>query len=130
MTAMSKKVDLKIVIVGAEKRAWKKRQAICTRKIIRAIMENYPDALFISGDCPKGGVDRWVREIATALNKNFKAYPPKKNSWYWYKKRNMQMARKGDIIISLEPLGNSSGGTWTVIYAQSIGKTGVKLEIE
>lgn len=124
---MKKKKILKIVIVGAEAKHWKKGQEILARMLIRKIMEDYPDALFISGDCPKGGIDIWVREIAQYLNRKFKAYPPKKNSWYWYKKRNKQMAEEGDLIIDIEPAGYVSGGYWTLKYAEKLGKQIVKI---
>jgi len=119
--------DLRIVIVGAEQSKWVPEKEKRVRQIITKIMESYSEALFISGDCPKGGVDQWVREIALGLNKRFKSFPPKKNSWYWYKKRNKKMAEEASFVFDLEPYGNWSGGTWTLEYAKSIGKNGIKI---
>lgn len=119
----------KIVIVGAEQRAWTSAKEGPARIFIRNLMEHqFPEALFISGDCPKGGVDQWVRETATLLNKSFKSFPPQKRGWYWYKKRNMAMAKEGDMIIDLEPSGHVSGGTWTKDYAITLGKQGYTVE--
>lgn len=120
---------MKIVIVGAEQNKWTPQKETKAREEILGWMLLFQDALFISGDCPKGGVDKWVREIAFSLNKRFKSYPPKKNSWYWYKKRNIKMAKEGDLIIDLEPIGNTSGGTWTANYAKTLGKRIIKVEI-
>jgi len=113
---------LKIVIVGARQRFWRLGQEELARMFIDKIMEDYPDALFISGECPEGGVDIWVKEIAQYKNRKFKPYPPKKKGWYYYKKRNIQMAEAGDLIIDIEPVGHTGGGTWTLNFAKSIGK--------
>lgn len=125
---MKSESRIKIVIVGAEQKYWSKSQEEKARMFIKEIMENFEDSLFISGDCPKGGVDIWVREIAQDLNKSFKSYPPRMNSWYWYRKRNMKMAQEGDLIINIEPLGHRSGGMWTMNYAKKIGKIGILVE--
>jgi len=118
----------KIVIVGAEQKYWASLQEERARKFIRGFMSFFPAALFISGDCPYGGVDQWVKETARVLNKSFKSIPPQKKGWYWYKKRNIQMAKEGDLIINLEPYGHTSGGTWTKDYALKIGKYGFVVE--
>lgn len=128
MESTSRKRRIKIVIVGAEQKHWSYPKECMVRGFIAQLMINQPTAIFISGDCPKGGVDQWVREIAKFLNKTFISYPPKKNSWYWYRKRNIQMAQEGDYILDLEPLGHTSGGTWTLNYGLSIGKKGEKVE--
>ncbi len=121
---------LKIVIVGSELKKWNKEKEKIAREVIIKIMtELYPDALFLSGECPYGGVDSWVKETAENLNKAYKGYPPKKNKWYYYKKRNMQMAQDGDVIITIDPDGLSSGGTWTVEYAKTLGKLTFVVEI-
>lgn len=121
-------MSLKVVIVGAEQKFWELRKESLVRFFITKVMKDFPEALYISGDCPKGGVDIWVREIAQSLNRNFKAYPPKKDTSYWYKKRNKQMAEEGDIIIDIEPKGHRSGGTWTLNYAHKLGKRIIKME--
>lgn len=119
---------MKIVIVGAEEKYWTEEKASLARYFIAKVMDDHPDATYISGDCPKGGVDIWVREIAEMKGRDFKPFPPQKKSWYWYRKRNMKMALEGDIIIDLEPAGNWSGGTWTLQYAESKGKQTLKVE--
>lgn len=113
---------LKIVIVGAEQSKWTSSKEAFCKDLIYLLMETWPDALYISGECPKGGVDQWVKEAAQNLNKRYKGYPPQKNSWYYYKKRNIQMAKEGDIVIDLEPSGFTSGGIWTAKYAKSLKK--------
>lgn len=126
---MENKRDFKIVIVGSEQKKWTKDKETICRALIHMLMEAQPEALYISGECHLGGVDQWVKEIAQNLNKRYRGYPPKKNSWYYYKKRNIQMAKEGNLVIDLEPEGFTSGGTWTVKYAKSIGKVGVTVEI-
>lgn len=121
--------ELKIVIVGSEQKKWTYHKETMCRDLIRRFMETWPDALYISGECPKGGVDQWVKEIAQNLNIRYKGYPPQKKKWYYYKKRNIQMAKEGDIVIDLEPYGFTSGGTWTANYAKSIGKKAVTVKI-
>jgi len=118
---------LKVVIVGSEQSSWAYDEEARAKKWIREFMMDHPDYLYMSGDCPYGGVDKWVREIAKELNKSFKPFPPQKNKWYYYRKRNMQMAREGDLIIDLEPKGVTSGGTWTADYADSIGKITLRI---
>lgn len=119
----------KIVIVGADERAWNDTKGAMARQLLRLVINEAEGVQFISGQCPFGGIDEWTEQICRILNKPFKAYPPKKKSWYWYKKRNMQMAQDGDFVIDIEPSGHESGGTWTLNYAKSIGKQGLKVEI-
>lgn len=119
----------KVVIVGADGRAWNETKGAMARNLLRLVIQESNDVLFLSGQCPYGGIDEWVEQICRILKKPFKPYPPKKKSWYWYKKRNMEMAKDGDFIIDIEPSGHESGGTWTLNYARSIGKEGMKVEI-
>jgi len=118
----------KIAIVGAEAKYWSQEKARSARLAIRRILEQWPQAIFISGDCPKGGVDIWVRKEASIQKRSFRAFPPKKHSWYWYKKRNIQIAEEADIVMDFEPVGHSSGGTWTAEYARKLGKITLRFE--
>lgn len=128
MPRKKKQKKYKIVIVGSEQKYWQEGPELLARMFIKKIMEEYPDALFISGECPYGGIDAWVREIATYLDRDFKPFPPKKKAWYWYKKRNKAMAEAGDLIICIEPVGIVSGGTWTANYAEKLGKQVMRVE--
>jgi len=126
---MHNKGTLTIVIVGSEQKKWSYHKESICRALIKEFMEEHPDELYISGECHRGGVDQWVKEIAHNLNKRYKGYPPKERKWYYYKKRNIKMAEIGDVVIDLEPFGFTSGGTWTANYAKSIGKKAVTVEI-
>jgi len=124
----------KVVIVGADERAWNLSQKKEAKAWIEIIFSMFPYAQFISGHCPKGGIDIWV-ECGCKQSKirNFKPFKPKVKKWGGkggYKDRNMKMAEYGDLIIDIEPKGHRSGGTWTKEYAENIGKRVWKIEIQ
>jgi len=122
---MSKRT-IRIGIVGAEEYKWTPQKKKIAKQKIREILLEYLrkgfDVVLVSGRCPRGGVDIWAEEIADELGIKKLIFPPKKYSWYWYKKRNIQIAENSDVLYDIEPMGKRSGGTWTLNYAKKLGK--------
>jgi len=126
--------EIRVAIVGAEERKWDEKRKAKAKEIIMRILLYYKffsgcDVVLVSGRCPKGGVDIWAEEIADALGIKKLIFPPKKHSWYWYRKRNIQIAENCDILFDIEPEGKRSGGTWTLNYARKLGKYVYLIEV-
>ncbi len=63
-------------------------------------LDQFPKIQYIcSGECHLGGVDIYARQIALARGIKFIPYPPKKLTWEYYKKRNLQIANNSDIVL-------------------------------
>jgi len=125
-------MTFKVVIVGADERAWIPETEKEAKAWIEIIVSIFPNAEFVSGECPLGGIDIWTESLAKQLHKQFTPFKPKINKWQGvggYKDRNTKMAEYGDLIIDIEPKGHRSGGTWTIEYAQDKGKKVWKIEI-
>jgi len=124
---------LRVAIVGSEERKWKPEQKRKAKAFIRLILLYYADlgydVVLVSGRCPKGGVDVWAEQIADELGVEKLIFPPKKHGWYWYRKRNILIARHCDVLYDIEPKGKRSGGTWTLKYAERLGKEVHLIEI-
>lgn len=117
-----------LVIIGSESKYWDKEQEKKARKVIRDLIlfycEEYADLVIASGECPKGGIDIWLKEAYEHYKRDgvvYRGFPPEENNLCYYKKRNKEMARYGDIIIAIEPynrVGQKSGAEWVLKYAQ------------
>lgn len=132
-------------IVGPEAAKWTVAGETSARNIIRAYLTTGKYAGVTSGACHLGGVDIWAREETTRRGIFFKEYPPKDHGWHWYKQRNQAIARLADEVICITPVllldGSrgwckhcrehhvSSGGCWTVRYADRIGKKHDVIEV-
>lgn len=107
----------------------------------------------VSGHCHLGGIDIWCEKVAKELacyDKDL-IFPPKDKSWATgYKPRNILIAENSDIVyvIVVKELPAAyagmkfklcyhcgttshvkSGGCWTAIHAQKIGKRAIWIEI-
>lgn len=124
----------KIVIIGADRRAWKPSQRKEAMAWIEIIFNMFPYAEFVSGHCHLGGVDIWVETLHKKLKiKNLTLFKPLVKKWSGrggYKSRNTEMAEYGDLIIDIEPKNHRSGGTWTLEYAEGKGKRVWRIEIQ
>jgi len=133
-------------IVGAEAAkftpAWKRE----AKRAIRISFIRYRPDLVVSGDCHLGGIDKWAIEEARKRGIATREFPPKHQSWKYYKARNIQIAKASDLVLCIAvrhypphfrgrhfPLCYhckktdhiKSGGCWTRWYAQTkLGKLG------
>lgn len=138
----------KIAIVGADESRWIKAKIdpFYVESFIRGLMWNllkeHDPFIFVSGGCPKGGVDIWAEEVAdellTALPPRLiqKAiFTPDENRWtsrglrWGYKERNLVIAAYSDILYCIDPIGVKSGGNWTIEQAKKIGKEVHRIEL-
>ena len=121
---------MKIAIVGAEESKWSGKQKEDAYHILTALISYWNRGhIFISGRCPKGGIDIWGEFIANNYNMKTEIYPPEQNSKEYYFKRNRQIAEAADILYCLSPKGVWNGGLWTADYAEKLGKIVVRIEI-
>lgn len=134
-------------IVGAEGAKFTAHGEQAARGLIRLLLAERP-TLVVSGACHLGGIDVWAEEIAKELDIPFQAFPPKALNWSsGYKPRNIQIARASDVVHNITvqkvPVGFKgmqflycyhckkaarptdhvkSGGCWTALYAENLGK--------
>lgn len=111
---------MKLAIVGSEEKYWSRELAVKAISAIDALLG--PQDTLISGGCLRGGVDIWAERIADKKGLKKIIFLPQKNNWYYYKKRNIQIAHECDFLVCVEPGDRKSGGYWTLCYARSIGK--------
>lgn len=127
------KGTMKIAIVGSEEAfwspAWRTRVVKRIRDILRPFelvnSTDHASITLVSGACPKGGVDIWAEIVADTLDVPKKIYPPTKPTWYYYRKRNIQIAEDCDVLYCFDPKwrGSKTGGQWTYRYAKNeLGK--------
>lgn len=137
-------------IVGNEQIKFTPETEQKAKHFIALLVAEYDEVC--SGECPLGGIDIWAHEEADAQGKPFHPFPPKTHNWSdGYKPRNLQIARKSDVVVclavkKLPPNYNSrwrfescyhccvdthvkSGGCWTVKQAKMMGKRGWTIEI-
>jgi hypothetical protein len=121
----------KIAIVGASESKWTEAEKELVKTMIWAELrdqiqkdddtlniEEYDtvkNTTFISGGCPKGGVDIWAEEIADIFAIPKQIFKPEVERWddMWndtndvkfigYKSRNIQIAEACDILYCLSP---------------------------
>jgi len=132
-------------IVGSESAKFTPETEAIAKRLIRSYISIHEADTICSGECHLGGIDIWAKEAAQELNLKYIGYPPAKLVWNGgYKQRNIQIAKKSDVVIciTLRQLPESyngirfdycyhcrtdkhvkSGGCWTVKFAKSLGKT-------
>lgn len=118
--------------------------------ISRIILQDFKDSketpVIVSGHSPVGGIDIWAETLAADLGCILDIKTPRQNRWdaeYGYKARNLDIADSSDVIYVIvvkEYPPNykgmrfkscyhchktdhiKSGGCWTAIQAQKLGK--------
>ena len=116
-------------------------------KILRAAAaDSFTTPTVVSGHSPLGGIDIWAEEVGADLGCDLDIKTPRQNRWdaeYGYKARNLDIADSSDVIYVIvvkEYPPNykgmrfkscyhchktdhiKSGGCWTAIQAQKLGK--------
>lgn len=138
-----------IVGHGAEKftKETEKQAKIHIRNILLPPLKPVQkDTVLVSGHSPMGGIDIWAEELARFANIDLDIKTPRQQRWdaeYGYKQRNLDIARDSDVVYVIvvkeyPPNYNGmrfkscyhchkddhikSGGCWTAIQAQKMGK--------
>lgn len=132
-------------IVGHEEKKFTKRGRKAALAVIEALVKNPQVTEVVSGKCHLGGIDVWAIEIAKKLGKKTTEYPAKVRNWEGFKKRNLQIVDRSDMVycIVVDNLPDSysgmtfklcyhcgkkdhqkSGGCWTMKQAIKKGKIG------
>lgn len=145
------RVPFVLGIVGAEEAKFTKQGAASAKAHILRVIRGYRATLVVSGGCHLGGIDIWATEIASNLGIASLEYLPKAQSWQYYKARNIQIARKCNVLVNyvVSRLPNEytgmrfplcyhcnstmhvkSGGCWTMNYAHSLGKRVHRILVE
>lgn len=83
-------------IVGHEAAKFTAQTEKKARAVIRQIMK--PAELVVSGHCHLGGIDIWAEEEAAKAGIPYLVYPPRTLAWDGYKRRNLQIAAKSDVV--------------------------------
>ena len=138
----------RVGIVGNGADKFNSLQVSKVKDLITLLLQDAGTVL-ISGHSPVGGVDIWAEEIALQLGIGLDIKTPKAHSWsgiYGYRGRNLDIAKSSDIVHiivsqqypegyeggrfkicyhcgSERPPHVKSGGCWTGIKAQALGKT-------
>lgn len=124
----------KVAFVGAEEATWVREgfPLDVVEERVRYIMSRYWDDsgpyIFVSGACPKGGVDIWAEKYAYEKGMQKEIYSPDVPRWtgdahrWGYKERNIIIAAVSDIVVCIDPKGVYSGGNWTRLAAKKLGK--------
>lgn len=100
-------------------------QTEAAKRLIHEILSDFNPEMdeVISGACPKGGIDIWAINIAKELGFSTRTFPPRKNEWYWFKKRNIAMANYCDIMFRIKStLSNTNGSGFTIQKAAELEK--------
>lgn len=104
------------------------------RNIIQS-EKNEGEFIFISGACPKGGVDIIAENVADELGLQKLIFAPDVHQWtgtgikMGYKERDIAMAASCDILYCVDPVGVKSGGDWTLRMARRLGKEVHRVEL-
>lgn len=135
-------------IVGSERTKFTEQGE---NRALAAIMEilKAPEVTgVVSGHCHLGGIDIWAEMVADVVGKEKQIFPPKKLNWSeGYKPRNLQIAKHSDLVYCITvdclPVDYTgmrfpvcyhcarakkdthhikSGGCWTAIEAEKMGK--------
>jgi len=112
-----------ICIVGSS--AWLGKDIPIAKQAIEDYLVNFDPFVdvVISGECPKGGVDSWAKEIAINRGFAFKGYPPEANEKWAYMKRNKQMALDCDVLLRVvSSISKTFGSGITMKWAVQLGK--------
>ncbi len=134
-----------IGIVGSEMAKFTSKTRDLAKAKIRELLSQPGVEAVCSGHCHLGGVDIFAEEIADELGLRKEIFPPDALAWPAYRRRNLKIAMTSDqvycITIKEYPAGYSgmkfafcyhcgtpdhikSGGCWTVLQAQALGKPG------
>ncbi len=138
-------------IVGSEEAKFTEYGRQNALHYIKDIICAYDTKEVVSGGCHLGGIDIWAEEIAKENNKQTTIYYPYGLYWTEYKKRNILIAERSDIVfcITVDKLPTNydgmtfdncyhcekntvipypphvkSGGCWTMYKAIELGKRG------
>lgn len=136
-----------IGIVGNEGAKFTSRTEELAREEIRRLIAPYDKV--VSGKCHLGGIDVWSIEEARKMGKEVEEFPPASKSWEnGYKPRNIKIAEASDTVVCIVVAEYpehydgmrfkwcyhcksqdhvKSGGCWTRLYAEKIGKNGATL---
>ena len=96
----------RIGIVGAEASKFTKKGEEAAKLVIRKLLERavcIDLTTVVSGECPKGGVDIWARDIGLELLCGYEPHKPYANNWEAYKERNTRIAERSDEIYVITP---------------------------
>jgi len=74
---------VKVIIVGSQKDKWNIGGKLKAIRAIARILDKYnPKQVLVgSGECPNGGIDKWVERLALGKGFTFIGYPPEVNAW-------------------------------------------------
>lgn len=141
---------MKVGIVGAGADKFTEASKLMAVGIIRGLLKE--GDVVVSGHSPVGGVDIWAEEVAAEKGLKTEIYAPQVDRWdggnrIGYKQRNRQIAENSDevnvIVVDTYPPGfaahrfpvcyhcikrgqenthSKSGGCWTALRAQELGK--------
>lgn len=138
-------------IVGSEAVKFTAKGRSDAEQLIVDILADPSVTEVVSGKCHLGGIDIWAAEFGEAMGLIVTEYPPEAQSWWAYKKRNLQIAERSYIVhcITVDRLPESytgmrfdlcyhcgtnshvkSGGCWTMKQAIKLGKAGILHVIE
>jgi|307.fasta_scaffold14015_5 hypothetical protein len=139
-------------IVGSEAAKFTRLGEQESRRRIRRLLKKEGVTEVVSGACHLGGIDIWAVEEARKLGIEVTEYPPEKHSWEFYRKRNIQIAKRAHKVLcfTVRTLPKNfrrrgwegfcyhcqttkhikSGGCWTTKYARRLGKIGVTLVVD
>ena len=135
-------------IVGHEAAKFTPDMQARARAAIAAAIQAHGATKVVSGACPMGGVDIWAIEEATLLGVATEEFAPTVHAWQsargiGFMQRNIQIAEASDVVLcvvvkELPPTYTGmrfplcyhcktsdhvkSGGCWTALYAQRLGK--------
>lgn len=140
---------MKIGIVGSGADKFTLKSEIEAKKIISKLLISEPyieNPVLVSGHSPVGGIDIWAEEYANSIGIFSDLKIPKQHTWnaeYGYKQRNLDIAKDSDevhvIVVDKYPKDYKgmrfdlcyhckskdhikSGGCWTGLQAQKLGK--------
>lgn len=145
------KVNMIIGIVGSEEAKFTEVGKKNVYYYLEQLINNFLVTKVISGGCHLGGIDIWAIEEALKYGKETEVCYPAGLYWTEYKKRNIEIAQKSDIVYCITvdtlpidykgmrfdecyhcekyslipyPSHVKSGGCWTMWYALNHGKKG------
>lgn len=101
-----------IGIVGSEETKFTHLGKVRAFSKLLEIIENPEITEVVSGKCHLGGIDIWAIQVAKEVGKICTEFPPDRLSWEWYKKRNLLIANKSDVVhcITVDKLPDTYNG--------------------
>jgi hypothetical protein len=137
---------MKIGIVGSGADKFNTQSEYKAKELIHDIISQIQLPIVVSGHSPVGGIDIWAEEEAQFIRCPVDIKIPKQHTWnaeYGYKQRNLDIAKDSDevhvIVVNKYPKDYKgmrfdlcyhckskdhikSGGCWTGLQAQKLGK--------